>query len=622
MIDFSLVKKRLFLLKSLSEKLKSKFFGIDLVIDEVFANITSWYVLPELVKRPVVVCMWGMTGVGKTSLVREIVSGLGMLDKFLEVQMYTSDDRTTLIKSLLDGSYISCGKPGIVLLDEMQNYRTVKNGEDFSESRSFSDVWYLLSDGVFPVDPNSRNKLMSMLLDGMYFSQQVSDSEEERTDNGFGFKRMHYQACSLKSATKCSETVESIMKWSVEEREEAIQRALNSESTYEADVYGNLLVFVLGNLDEAYSMARSVSDAEVDADIFNEAASKITVVDIKSALTARFRPEHISRLGNIHVIYPSLRRSDYVDLIVHECNEMFSIASSFSELSITYDKSLVDFIYRNGVFPTQGVRPVLSTISGVGSVIPEIVLEALEKGSKTIVFSSDGSIVLAALADGYVVERSVPINIIDKARDVLTADHRCLVAFHEAGHGIVYALLFGVSPTQLNARSSLSGADGFVGMHEIVGSRDNLIKKVTILLAGRVCEEMMFGESMVSDGSSSDITTATAIAVAMIRDYGMGDFLGKVRSMYNSPRSEEVIHDGEKSSNASSYILRNCRTEALELLRSKRAAVVALSKVLLSEGSIDPVKFCSLVSNYNITVEVKSPGYIIEAGYGLLPDLF
>ena len=50
--------------------LKKDFIGLDSVIDEMVDLIEPWYLFPELQFRPLVINLWGMTGVGKTDLVK------------------------------------------------------------------------------------------------------------------------------------------------------------------------------------------------------------------------------------------------------------------------------------------------------------------------------------------------------------------------------------------------------------------------------------------------------------------------------------------------------------------------------------------------------------------------
>ena len=74
-------------LNSVRRQLKSHFVGLDRIIDKVISSIEVWYVMPEIMTRPLIVNLWGMTGVGKTDLVRRLVRGLDLSNNFLEVQL-------------------------------------------------------------------------------------------------------------------------------------------------------------------------------------------------------------------------------------------------------------------------------------------------------------------------------------------------------------------------------------------------------------------------------------------------------------------------------------------------------------------------------------------------------
>jgi cell division protease FtsH len=62
--------------------LKQEFIGINEIIDEIIDNVSSWFFLPDLQEKPVVVNLWGLTGVGKTSLVNRLVELLDFEDSF------------------------------------------------------------------------------------------------------------------------------------------------------------------------------------------------------------------------------------------------------------------------------------------------------------------------------------------------------------------------------------------------------------------------------------------------------------------------------------------------------------------------------------------------------------
>ena len=79
-------------------ELKSEFRGLDSIIDEVIDLIEPWYLFPNGQIRPTVVNLWGMTGVGKTSLIKRMFECLELEDSLykFDVGDYASQDNTKL----------------------------------------------------------------------------------------------------------------------------------------------------------------------------------------------------------------------------------------------------------------------------------------------------------------------------------------------------------------------------------------------------------------------------------------------------------------------------------------------------------------------------------------------
>ena len=61
--------------------LKNEFVGLDDIIEKIKLSVTPWYVTPEVITRPVVVSLWGMTGTGKSSVVKRLLELLGLYSK-------------------------------------------------------------------------------------------------------------------------------------------------------------------------------------------------------------------------------------------------------------------------------------------------------------------------------------------------------------------------------------------------------------------------------------------------------------------------------------------------------------------------------------------------------------
>ena len=70
--DTELLKKKNQTIDNAIKILKEEFVGIDKQIDEIMYNVRTWYLYPQLQVRPLVVSVWGMSGNGKTSLIKRI----------------------------------------------------------------------------------------------------------------------------------------------------------------------------------------------------------------------------------------------------------------------------------------------------------------------------------------------------------------------------------------------------------------------------------------------------------------------------------------------------------------------------------------------------------------------
>ncbi len=60
------------ILNEVQAKLKEEFIGIDNVIDDLANSIKPYYFFSEFLKRPLLINIWGLTGTGKTSVVKHL----------------------------------------------------------------------------------------------------------------------------------------------------------------------------------------------------------------------------------------------------------------------------------------------------------------------------------------------------------------------------------------------------------------------------------------------------------------------------------------------------------------------------------------------------------------------
>ena len=106
----------------------------------------------------------------------------------------------------------------------------------------------------------------------------------------------------------------------------------------------------------------------------------------------------------------------------------------------------------------------------------------------------------------------------------LNEHERRVVAFHEAGHALCRELLDGVDRVHKISIVPRGSALGYVvnlpDEDSYLKTRDELVDQMTILLGGRVAEQIVFGA--VTTGAASDLQRVEEITHAMIHQYAMG----------------------------------------------------------------------------------------------------
>ena len=670
-------------------KLKSEFVGIDEIIDKVIDSITPWYLTPEVLERPVVVSLWGLTGTGKTSLIRKLINYLDLSGKTLLFdcgeQGGSSDTRlfSEKLDELFEASQIlendvryseeELSKVGIeidpgvevtrtnpldytFIFDEFQYLKTKNPSTGEEESRPEGRaIWSLMDSGM--IDINSYNyklkSLMDYLEDMEVFSesypgieindlrfpreyvsllkQQLSyyrwaddeDEDENKEVTKKGYKVLFDEDFSflikklnllqkglgfkvgdkLKSFTKLSDFVLYIKDYI-----ELISKpkVINCSKS---------LIFVLGNLDEAFDLTGEDLDPDIDADVYHEITSRVNCMDIKTALRKRFRDEQIGRLGNNIIIYPSLRRCDFEEIIHRELQRIKNKFKDHNGIDINFSGRLKSLIYSEGCFPIQGVRPLFSTINYLVSPLLSLILVSGKKDSMILDVSGKGSfnvpqikLVVNTQGDGERIgEKTLQLNL-----GALRSPERCkklgLQAIHEASHAVVYHLLTGKLPSAIIA-SNIFGDGGYM-MNEVDtdSSTENiheLRNDVIVSLAGYYGERQFFERDMCSLGASSDINTVWG----RLRDAYYQSGLSV--PMYFSEKSVSSENEGlpfgfpveERSSLHKDlmFFFENCCNKTREYIESEKYLIAKISKYLLENRSMSTEIFKEYVEEYGKT---------------------
>ena len=159
----------------------------------------------------------------------------------------------------------------------------------------------------------------------------------------------------------------------------------------------------------------------------------------------------------------------------------------------------------------------------------------------------------AALLAARKNRRAVSMTQLEEAKDkvmmgaerrsmVMTEDEKKLTAYHEAGHALVMLEVPGHDPVH---KVTIIPRGRALGVTMFLPERDKLSQSILELKAnlaslfgGRVAEELIFGEDMITTGASNDIHQATSLARRMVTEFGFSDALGPLRYSENE---EEVF---------------------------------------------------------------------------------
>jgi cell division protease FtsH len=135
-----------------------------------------------------------------------------------------------------------------------------------------------------------------------------------------------------------------------------------------------------------------------------------------------------------------------------------------------------------------------------------------------------------------------------QSRRRMTEHERRVIAFHEAGHALCAELLPSVDPVHRISIIPRGRALGYTlnlpAEDRYLRSREELIDMMTMLLAGRAAEQIVFGT--VTNGAADDLKRVADIAHSMIREWAMGTEISSLRlADHRQSDAGERVQDAE-----------------------------------------------------------------------------
>ncbi|PSO66246.1 MAG: cell division protein FtsH [Cyanobacteria bacterium QH_2_48_84] len=192
----------------------------------------------------------------------------------------------------------------------------------------------------------------------------------------------------------------------------------------------------------------------------------------------------------------------------------------------------------------------------------------------------------------------------EKKDRVMSEKRKSLVAYHEAGHALVGALMPDYDPVQKISIIPRGGAGGLTWftpseerMDSGLYSRSYLQNQMAVALGGRIAEEIIFGEEEVTTGASNDLQQVAKVARQMVTSLGMSDRLGPValgRQQSNPFMGRDIASERDFSDETAAAVdeeVRNLVDQAYrrckEVLVGNRHILDKLAQSLIEKETVD-----------------------------------
>lgn len=198
---------------------------------------------------------------------------------------------------------------------------------------------------------------------------------------------------------------------------------------------------------------------------------------------------------------------------------------------------------------------------------------------------------------------------IERKAMVMKDDEKRLTAYHEAGHAITSIYSAGSDPIHKATIIPRGRALGVVMRYpeedRLSYTYQKMLADLTVAMGGRAAEALIFGEEMVTSGASSDIRQATALATAMVKEWGMSKLVGPI---FHGPDESNPYQKQMASEELNKIIDREIKRfvdEALEratnILSTYRENLDRLAEALLKYETLTGDEINKIVNSVDFT---------------------
>ncbi|MGF1672177.1 MAG: ATP-dependent zinc metalloprotease FtsH3 [Rivularia sp. (in: cyanobacteria)] len=205
----------------------------------------------------------------------------------------------------------------------------------------------------------------------------------------------------------------------------------------------------------------------------------------------------------------------------------------------------------------------------------------------------------------------------EKKDRVMSEKRKELVAYHEAGHALVGALMPDYDPVQkisIIPRGRAGGLTWFTPSEDRMDSglysRAYLENQMAVALGGRIAEELIYGQEEVTTGASNDLQQVARVARQMVTRFGMSDNLGPValgRQQGNMFLGRDIMSERDFSEETAATIDMEVRdlvdvayNRAKQVLQENRHILDKLAAMLIDKETVDAEELQELLATNDV----------------------
>lgn len=315
------------------------------------------------------------------------------------------------------------------------------------------------------------------------------------------------------------------------------------------------------NMDSNNEKDQTLNQLLVEMDGFNK-SNTVIVIGATNRLDlldeALLRPGRFDR--HVHVGNPNVRARQEI-LKVHTKNKPLDVSVNIEEFA----KKTHGF---------SGAQ--LANITNEAAII------AVRK-NKVIIDKEDFDAAVERVVAGLEV----------KHPSVL-AKEKSIVAYHEAGHAMV-GKIFGVDMIQKISIVPRGQALGYVlnfpDEDRYLMTKEELLSKIKVLLAGRAAEQVIFKE--ITTGASNDLNKATEIAQSMVCNYGMSSFGNlTIKDQYINFNFNRIDNEIKK-------IMDECFNAAIKTVEENKSILIDIANYLLDKETMTGDELDEMFQKHN-----------------------